>query len=277
MSVTSHRVPPPESVLAAFISDGPAVALPGGQGTAWRAGAAVFKPLDMSAAALGWQRDLLVRLDGEGEFRVSVPLASVDGSLVVDGWTAWRFELGDHRPGRWLEVIDVGRRFHEAVAGEPEPGFLRSRTDPWALADKVAWGELPVTRWAGTAPLDALIRALEPVEVQSQLVHGDLTGNVLFEDGLPPLVIDLSPYWRPPLFATAIVAVDALVFEGAHAGLIDRLLEDLDDPRKHQLPQHLLRAVIYRAVTDCVVAEAGASAVSLDAYRAAANLALQLV
>jgi len=25
-------------------------------------------------------------------------------------------------------------------------------------------------------------------------MHGDLTGNVLFADGLPPLVIDLSLY-----------------------------------------------------------------------------------
>ncbi len=33
----------------------------------------------------------------------------------------------------------------------------------------------------------------------AQLVHRDLTGNVLFHPPLPPLVIDLSPYWLRPL------------------------------------------------------------------------------
>lgn len=216
-------------------------------------------------------------LDGRCEFRVSIPLASVDGSLVVDGWTAWRFEPGDRRRGRWMEIVDVGGRIHAAVAGEPEPAFLQARTDRWAIADKVAWGELPAKRWARAEPLDALISAMEPVAARSQLVHGDLTGNVLFHDGLPPLVIDLSPYWRPPLFATTIVAVDALVFEGVGTGLVDRLVEDLDDPGSHEFPQYLVRALIYRAVTDLLAAEAGVSPASLVAYRAVADLALELV
>ncbi len=39
--------------------------------------------------------------------------------------------------------------------------------------------------------LNALLAALEPVPAPSQLMHGDLTGNVLFHDALPPLIIDL--------------------------------------------------------------------------------------
>jgi tRNA A-37 threonylcarbamoyl transferase component Bud32 len=29
---------------------------------------------------------------------------------------------------------------------------------------------------------------------RAQIVHGDLTTNVLFAEGLPPLIIDVSPY-----------------------------------------------------------------------------------
>ena len=41
------------------------------------------------------------------------------------------------------------------------------------------------------------------------MIHADLTGNVLFADGLPPLVLDLSPLWRPAVAAAAIVVADA--------------------------------------------------------------------
>jgi len=72
-------------------------------------------------------------------------------------------------------------------------------------------------------------------------MHGDLGGNVLFADGLPPAVIDLSLYWRPPSFASAIVVGDALVWEGADASLAEEV---------HL--QYLTRALIYRAVTQHV-------------------------
>ena len=39
--------------------------------------------------------------------------------------------------------------------------------------------------------LSRLVAALRPVDAPSQLVHGDLTGNVLFAPGLPPAVIEL--------------------------------------------------------------------------------------
>jgi uncharacterized protein (TIGR02569 family) len=81
-------------------------------------------------------------------------------------------------------------------------------------------------------------------ESTKQLVHGDLTGNVLFADGLPPAVIDFSPFWRPTGYASAIVVADALVWEGADASLLDAVahIEGFD--------QLLVRALIMRAVVD---------------------------
>ena len=75
-------------------------------------------------------------------------------------------------------------------------------------------------------------------------MHGDLTGNVLFADGLPPAVIDFSPYWRPPAFASAVVVADALVWEGADERILDAVAH------VEHVEQFLLRALIYRAVTD---------------------------
>jgi Ser/Thr protein kinase RdoA (MazF antagonist) len=56
-----------------------------------------------------------------------------------------------------------------------------------------------------------LLAARRPAGAPSQLIHGDLTRNVLFADEQPPADIDFSPYWRPKAFASAIVAVDAVV------------------------------------------------------------------
>jgi len=44
--------------------------------------------------------------------------------------------------------------------------------------------------------LPALVAARRPLSAWPRLMHGDLTGNVLFADGLPPLVIDLSLIFR---------------------------------------------------------------------------------
>ena len=81
----------------------------------------------------------------------------------------------------------------------------------------------------------------------SQLIHGDLGGNVLFHDQLPPAIIDFSAYWRPVGFASAIVVADALVWQDANARLLASV-SHIDD-----FGQYLIRALIYRAVTDCLL------------------------
>ncbi len=235
---------PSAAVLAAFGLEGEPVPLQGGQGNAWLVAQAVLKPLDMPLSALRWQAGLLTQLDGRDDLRVSVPLRATDGGWTSSGWTAWRYQPGVHLRGRWHEIVAVGRRLHVALQDEPEPAFLADRTDIWAIADRVAWGELPAEEHAGTKHLDKLVRALRPVSGIAQLVHGDLTGNVLFHPHLPPLVIDLSPYWRPPAFASAVVIADALVFEGARSDVVQPMLVD------PIFPQYLLRALIFRAVTD---------------------------
>ncbi len=218
--------PPSAPVVAAFGLEGEPVPLQGGQGNSWLVAQAVLKPCDMPLPALQWQAELLTQLVGRDDLRVSVPLRATDGAWTSSGWTAWRHQPGVHLPGRWHEIVAVGQRLHRALQDEPKPAFLADRTDIWAIADRVAWAELPAEEHAGTKHLDKLIRALRPVSGVAQLVHGDLTGNVLFHPHLPPLVIDLSPYWRPPAFASAVVIADALVFEGARPDVVQPMLVD---------------------------------------------------
>jgi uncharacterized protein (TIGR02569 family) len=237
--------PPPSDVLVAFgVRDRPA-ALPGGRGTSWRAGATVLKPLDMPQEALAWQDQVLRAIPTVTAFRVAAPVRSADGRLVVSGWTAWAYLEGRHQPGRWPEIVAAGRLFHAATGCLPRPGFLSERTDWWAAGDRVAWGESPIQPYEDLDTIRALTAALRPVEARPQLIHGDLTGNVLFHQDLPPAVIDLSPYWRPRAFADAVVVADALCWEGAGADLVAAV--SVGTP---EFGQCFVRALIYRIVTD---------------------------
>lgn len=260
---------PPLSVLTAFSAAGEPVPLVGGQRSSWLVGDLVLKRFDRTESELEWQADVFGSITCDG-FRIARPRRAQRGSLVVDGWCAWEWVEGRHEDRRWSEIIAVGHEFHAALVGVPRPDFIARRSDPWAIGDRVAWGELPAVEFAHVTHLPRLVAALRPLEAPSQLIHGDLTGNVLFADDLPPAIIDFSPYWRPTPFAAAIVVADALVWEHADDHILDAVqhLEDFD--------QFLLRALIYRAVTDRLFREHEPIRDDADPYLAAVDLACQL-
>ena len=261
-ATSAAPAPPGRRVLAAFGASGTAVPLPGGQGTSWRCGDLVLKPLDGDPAGLEWAATTLATVRSD-EVRWPTPVRATGGALVVDGWTATTALPGGHRPGRWAEAIAAGEAFADAVAHLPAPAFLAARGDPWAVADRVAWGETRVEGLEDVPHVRRLREALAPVRSPSQLVHGDLTGNVLLHPELPPAVIDLSLYWRPVGYGSAVVLADALVFEGGTLALLDAPRADPD------LPQLVLRALLARIVTDHLLG--GVERPDPDPYAAAVD------
>ncbi|CAA9391097.1 MAG: hypothetical protein AVDCRST_MAG35-400 [uncultured Quadrisphaera sp.] len=241
--------PPPAEVLDAFGAAGEPVPLPGGRGRSWRAGGVVLKPVDTSLDDLRWQEALFAPSRARRDVRLAAPLRSSGGDLVVDGWTARPHLPGTTAGAPWTAVVAAGRRFCAAVRREPRPPHLDRRDDPWARADRVAWEEDdPPAALSDLAALNTLAALRRPVPLPAQLVHGDLTGNVLVHPGLPPAVIDVSPYWRPVEWGTAVVVADALVHHGAGPGLVARLLPGPDGG------QLLVRALLFRGATEVLAA-----------------------
>jgi uncharacterized protein (TIGR02569 family) len=203
----------------------------------------VLKPFDLMREELEWQAAVLGGLR-DGSVPLSRPRRATNGELVVDGWTAWELVEGQHEHARWADIIEAGERFHELVAGVPRPAFIDRRSHAWAAADRVAWDEVPASEVADAKHLARLAAARRRVRAASSLVHGDLTGNVLFADGRAPAVIDVSPYWRPRGYAAAVVIADALVWEGASGDVIEA------GARFPELGQLLIRALMFRVAAD---------------------------
>jgi hypothetical protein len=90
----------------------------------------------------------------------------------------------------------------------------------WKLADQMTWDDgAPVWLGVGAGTLERLQQLKAPITEPSQLVHGDMAGNILWHPDLPPAVIDFSPYRRPGEFAAALVTVDAVLWYGADPSL----------------------------------------------------------
>ena len=177
---------------------------------------------------------------------MSRPVLSTAGTWTADGWSAWQRVDGSHDfSTRWPAVIAAGNAFHEALGEVARPSFLDDRQDVWSVGDRAAWDEQPlVVLHAELEPLvEQILGFVSPSGLPSQVIHGDLTGNVLFADSHDPAIIDFVPYWRPVEFATAIVIADAIAWHQAGPGLT-RLLPSVEDPRSM-----LARASIYRLVT----------------------------
>lgn len=238
------------------------------RGPVWRCGEVVIKPVSSNSRAV-WVAQTLDALHVDN-VRVARPLRSSDGRWVVSGWTASRYLEGRAEP-RHDEVVAVTQRLHEASAELSRPGFLDDRFDLYTTADAAAWGEIEpeLPDWQGGDAFGQLAAARRPIDLRSQLVHGDLFGNVLFAGAAPPGIVDFTPYWRPPEWAAAVVVVDALAWGDADAGLMHRWSS------LPEWPQLLLRALLFRIAVHALHPRAGEQ--SLAGLRRAITLVRQLL
>lgn len=262
--------PPPPEVLEAFGVTGEPTLLRGGMGRTWRVDEVVLKPVD-DVVEHAWVAEVYDTWSSS-EVRVPQPLRA-EGAWSFAGWGAHVLVPGDNAHAgddpRWFR--EVCATFHTEVADLPRPSFLDARDDAWSYGDRVAWDALsPEGAPATLALLRRAIERLEPLDLAPQVVHGDLGGNVL-RDGDRPAVIDWPPYHRPRAWALAVVATDAVCWEGADPSLLD---DWHDDP---VWPQLLLRAVVYRLATRGHNEARGVRPVGSDGYVADEARVLRLV
>lgn len=265
------RQVPSQSVLKAFNIQTPLQPLSGGRGLCFLAGDTVLRPVDYDIETQ-WLNELLLNLTqlphANQEYRIAKPLISTiptssgaENRFIVDNWSASSFLAGKDGPrGKFQELFIASRAFHrdlKDLISEP-PAFVFWKPDRWAEADRVTWGEKSLDDVLGVNHdvLKAIKPYLERLEeikkpiprdtLKYQMVHADLSGNVLFDNtnrGLAPAIIDMAPYWRPVEFSEAVVVADGLTGYEQGTELIE--LYGTDELRL----QVLVRALYWRILT----------------------------
>lgn len=216
-------------------------------GGAYRSGDLVLSP-GRDPAVTAWLAPVLARLavaledDRRSGLRLALPIPARDGSVVVDGWAATRFEP-DLRPCVDLEVVRRAARLLHARLDErvrtPDPS-LAARTDRWAAAERMAFGEEPLG--GDPAAVDLAARALAgcpPDDLPLQLVHADLAGNVLLDPAGAAFVVDFSPAWRSVAWAEAVCVLDSVLWHAAERSALAAVRTE-----------DLRRALVFRVLSD---------------------------
>ena len=236
----------PSQVLEAFGAQAPgAQLLSGGLGPAYRAGKIVLKPVEDEVEARVAAEAMSTAVVDSARVRLARPVQSRTGAWVVDGWTACEFVAGSHLEGPhpWSSAVSAIDALCEGLRSASVEVPLGRRDHRWAVADRVAWDEQSVELHPRIEALCRKLRLVTPsCDAPAQLVHGDLARNLLFEPGLPPAVIDFSPYIRPAPFALAVYVIDAIGWHDAGEDLL-RLVRG-DSVLRACLP----RAGIFRLV-----------------------------
>ena len=241
---------PSERVLDMFAVPGDVQPLPGGQGGSVRAGDLVLSP-GRDPGVCAWLNPVLarlaVRLDerptrSPRDLRIAMPVPARDGEWVVDGWGASRWEPGTTSCTDLDVLVATGRLLHAQLAGAvtSRPEALSLREDRWAQAERAAFGGPP-----SGPPLVRRLAALRDDTAlgPDQLVHADLSGNVLLDACGAPVVIDVAPSWRPVRWAEAVCVLDSVMWEGAPASRLHGWATGADR-------QAMVRAALFRLLSD---------------------------
>lgn len=242
----------PEEVLKAFNLGGELVPLKGGQNTSIRVDSAVLKPVE-DVSRCERLLSLIDPIQPDG-YRLAKPIRNNNGTFVYKGWSCTRFEKGREAKGRIQEKLRVSRLFHRDISHIPIRD-LPPADDPWAKAHRIAWQADPLPQQMPEVAREVIRHLLQSVTLNdrydAQIVHGDLAGNILFDEVLEPLIIDFSPTAAPIEYAEAILVCDCVAWQGSELSDI-RLL-----PYNAFYKEMIIRAIVFRLAVAAMFSEGG--------------------
>lgn len=239
-----------EEILHSFNLSGDIVALEGGQNTSVRVSNAVLKPVD-DVKHCEWLLNVMHQINPQG-YRVSKPIRSKYGTFVSKGWACTHYETGQDMKGRVEEKLQVSRLLHRDLSTVATMDYPPA-DNPWSKGHRIAWqlDELPreLPKEIKLCLIDLLGRVSLKKRYKVQIVHSDLSGNILFDQGLSPLVIDFSPTIAPVEYAEAILVCDCIAWQGSEVSEIALL------PVDERYREMIIRAIIFRLAVSAILSK----------------------
>lgn len=236
-----------KEIFDSFNLEGEVIPIIGGQNTSVRVKNTVLKPTEDAIHA----EVLLTIIDSiqPKGYRLSKPVKSNKGTFVSHGWMCTQFEPGHEVIGYVKEKLQVARLFHQDLS-IINFNDLPFTNNPWSRAHKVAWQvtELPTeTHFEIRQIIKELLLKVRLKEYYTcQIVHADLSGNILFDEVLSPLIIDFSPTVAPVEYAEAILVCDCIAWQGSKVSDIDMLLNNEFNN------EMIIRAVVFRLTVEAI-------------------------
>lgn len=228
-------------LLHSFDLSGNIVPLSGGQSTSIKVGNAVLKPVD-DVRHCEWLLNVINLISPQG-YRIAKPIRSKHGTFVRNGWSCTHFEEGQDTKGRIQEKLLVSKLFHRDLSSIPHHDFPPI-DNPWSKGHRIAWQKDKLPSEFPEDIQESLNHLLGMVTLRDhydrQIVHSDLSGNILFDEGLNPLVIDFSPTIAPVEYAEAILVCDCIAWQGSEVSEIGLL------PRDERYKEMIIRAIVFR-------------------------------
>jgi uncharacterized protein (TIGR02569 family) len=216
-----------EKIAHLFKADTQPVLLQGGRGQTYRVGNIVIKPT-INHFETEEMAHILFQLPHSNEVRFPKPVQSIQGNWVEDGFEAWSWLEGKEEDGRYADKIKICDAFSKLFVGVNKPKFIDAKTDSWAMADRVGWDEITAEYEPEFQKMIDVIRSkLKPVTLEQQIIHGDIVGNIIFNEKEGPAVIDVTLYWRPADYAKALLVLEAICWENADVSTY-QLIKDVE-------------------------------------------------
>lgn len=229
-------------ILYAFNLKGEIRHISGGQNTSVRVGEAVLKPAGDNEQFCEWSLNILDKINPHG-YRVSKPIKSNNGKFIYRGWCCTRYEPGEHRSGSVKQKLEISKLFHHDLASTNFIDIPKA-SDPWSKSQLIAWQKDDLPQNISKEAFKILGKLLSKVKLKenynAQIIHSDLSGNILFSDVLNPLIIDFSPAIAPIEYAEAILVCDSIAWEGSPVSDIDLIYHSKFNE------EMILRAIIFR-------------------------------
>ncbi len=216
----------------------------GGLGTTYKSGNIVLKRT-YDAVKSEELASIIERLPTHQNAHVQIPrpIRSQNGKWVEDCFVAWEYIPGEEQVGHYQEKMAVCDGFTDLFESVQKPNFITCEEDPWSTADRITWDERTreyEPEWQNI--IDRVTAHKKPITVASQLIHGDIAGNILFTATVPA-AIDITLYWRPACYAKALLAMDVQVWEQADPRRLHALIVDIPE-----IDQLLVRAALRRVI-----------------------------